>query len=334
METSAVFRTRTGSLRRITLKQFRRSHTSRIVVSALLLLQVTVSRPAHAQSGEIEILAVTSGASFTQGIPNSGSIASIFCTGLQVDGIVAAQGLPLPRILGGIRVTVGGAEAPIFAVANLDGYQQINIQVPLETRTVHVPEWGLPAADVVVEQEGRRGERRWWWGVYTWPPFKSPGEFFRIEGTNWGIFQHAADDSLVTPENPARPGETLITYLTGMELTNPVVPTGEPAPEEPPAAIAHTAPDPRCPQCGYNDYYLKFDLDYETGDKSFDGNKDARAIFVGLTPRLVGVNQINFTLPSVLPSGTRNVTLVRSYKAPMFGLASVEVSTPVQLAVE
>jgi hypothetical protein len=42
-----------------------------------------------------------------------------------------------------------------------------------------------------------------------------PGDFFRWPGTNLGIFQHWPDYSLVTEDNPARPGEILITYLTG-----------------------------------------------------------------------------------------------------------------------
>lgn len=237
-------------------------------------------------------------------------------------------------VLAGIRVSVGGAAAPVFAVADMGGYQQINIQVPREASTEYVPELGVQAAEVAVEQDGRRGERRWWWGIYTRPAIESPGEFFRIGGTDFGIFQHASDYSLVTPENPARPGETLVTYLTGMEGTDPIVPTGEPAPSDPPATIRQSDPDPRCPGCGYKYYYLKFDLDYEAGDMSLDADKDSRAAFAGLTPGLAGVNQINFTLPPVLPSGTRNVTLIRRHVPLMFGGLSIQISTPVLLPVE
>jgi len=65
--------------------------------------------------------AATNGASFQSGLPEPGSIGTIFCTGLSVAGTVSASGSPLPMSLAGVSVTVGGAPAPLFAVAVSQG---------------------------------------------------------------------------------------------------------------------------------------------------------------------------------------------------------------------
>src|SRR5579862_9749978 len=85
---------------------------------------------------QIGNILVTNGASFQPGLPPNGSIATAFCTGLNVSGVVLAPGIPLPTILAGVTVTVRGVPAPLFAVADLgNGCQQINFQVPQEFGT-------------------------------------------------------------------------------------------------------------------------------------------------------------------------------------------------------
>ena len=93
----------------------------------MILLLGLLSGRMWSQIGNI---AVTDAASFKVGIPAKGSIASIFCTGVSVSGTVQAEGTPLPWSLAGVSVTVGGANAPLFSVSSLSGYQQINVQVP------------------------------------------------------------------------------------------------------------------------------------------------------------------------------------------------------------
>jgi len=95
---------------------------------------------------------VTSAASFHIGLPARGSIGTIFCTGLIVKGVIPATTVPLPFTLGGVTVTVGGARAPLFAVAALSGYQQINFEVPQETQIA-----SDGTAQVVVQQNGVQG---------------------------------------------------------------------------------------------------------------------------------------------------------------------------------
>jgi uncharacterized protein (TIGR03437 family) len=83
--------------------------------------------------GEIHVLAVTTSAAFVNGIPGRGSLATIFCTGLQgITGIQIASETPLPKVLAGIRITQGTQDVPLLAVADLGAYQIVSFQVPWE----------------------------------------------------------------------------------------------------------------------------------------------------------------------------------------------------------
>jgi len=83
-------------------------------------------------TAEIRILAITSSTDSQPTAIAPGSLESIWCTGLTgIHGIVRAGGPILPTQLAGVSVYAGGSmNAPILAVADLGGYQLINIQVP------------------------------------------------------------------------------------------------------------------------------------------------------------------------------------------------------------
>jgi len=257
----------------------------------MLLLVCGTCSAVNAQIGNV---VVTSGASFEPGLPSRGSIASVFCTGLVgVEGVLQATSLPLPTQLAGVRVRVGGAPAPLFAVAALAGYQQINIQVPQEAA------FGDQDAEVSVEQHAQQA-------VVKVPlRLSTPGDFFRWPGTNFGIFQHGADYSLVTPENPARPGEAVIAYLTGMRGTSPTVPTGQASPFDPLAVVPQTFAG-TVPGYYYENYhYLRMGSDLAVSASQTNPS------FLGLTPGSVGVYQINFAVPASETGGNKQIMLVR-----------------------
>ena len=135
------------------------------------------------------------GASFQPGwVP--GSLGTVFVTGLlgDIDGVVLGNQVPFPTTLEGVSVTVNGTPAPIISVINIDGQEQINIQVP----------FGVAAgvATVVIEKDGLSITVE---GV----PILSvqPGIFeFPLNGN---LFAAALDVNfnLITPSNPARPGD-------------------------------------------------------------------------------------------------------------------------------
>jgi uncharacterized protein (TIGR03437 family) len=260
---------------------------------------------------------VTSAASFRAGMPAKGSIASIWCRNAQVQGIVLAETLPLPFELAGLKVWIGGAPAPLFGVAEGPGFQQLNVQVPQEA-TFGSPV-GSQFVNVEIEQSGQRTPML--------PVIlSSPGEFFLWPGTNYGIFEHSEDGSLVTPEDPARPGETLYAYLTGMPETSPVVPTGQPAPSNPVAIV---------PQYNYPSALVDLFRIYETGEGAA-ANLDvlvADVPLAELVPGWVGVNRIKLVLRPSVGTGERQIVLVRSYSSHFPGESHTYTSSPVILPV-
>jgi uncharacterized protein (TIGR03437 family) len=99
------------------------------------------------------------------------------------------------------------------------------------------------------------------------------------------IAQHNTDFSLVDAAHPAKPGEFVIMYVLGMGPTAPAVATGQPAPSSPPLATAITQPSVTV------------------------GGKPSNVVFAGLTPGLSGLYQIDFQIPTGLPTGDVDVVV-------------------------
>ncbi|MBI1357278.1 MAG: hypothetical protein GC160_23300 [Acidobacteria bacterium] len=162
-------------------------------------------------------------ASFVVGLTPC-SAASIFGVGLMegVDGVVLASGAPFPTRLRGVRVLVDGVEAPILALVNVNGQEQINIQVPCFTRA--------PSNNVVVTLENN-GVSSTFPGVRTFAA--QPGIFeVNLPEGRFAAALHA-DYSLVEPGNPARPGETILVYWTGGGPITPALATNAPGGSSP-----------------------------------------------------------------------------------------------------
>jgi uncharacterized protein (TIGR03437 family) len=86
------------------------------------------------------------------------------------------------------------------------------------------------------------------------------------------------DGSVVTPSRPARGGEALVIFATGVGgLTNPPA-SGEASPADP---LAASTVEPTVTV----------------------GGAPATVLFAGLTPGFVGLLQINVQLPASLPAG-------------------------------
>jgi uncharacterized protein (TIGR03437 family) len=251
----------------------------RKAAAAAFFLQALIPALLRAQ---ISNIVVTNAASFQAGLPAPGSIGTIFCTGLSVTGVVSAPGAPLPLSLSGITVTVGGAPAPLFAVADLGGYQQVNFQVPLQFKW-DTATAGPTAVTTMIVSQGTTT------GTSVVPQVVTMGAFFRVGSTQYGLFQHSADYSLVTTSNPARVGETIIGYGTGFDTPNPPVPAGEATPMTP----LYWVPDNL--DIGVNlrrnGIYL---IEGSAGKRT-----DVDPQFMGLAPGMVGVYQVNFVVPSV-----------------------------------
>lgn len=163
----------------------------------------------------VSSLGFVNGASFISGwVP--GSLGSIFGAGLMegINGVVQAGFAPFPTELRNVRVLVNGEPAPIISMANVNGQEQINIQVPFATPA--------PAADIVVTIENN-GSSASFSGIRTF--IVQPGIFeFTLPEGRFAAALHA-DFSLVEPANPARPGEVILLFFTGGGPVNPAVAT-------------------------------------------------------------------------------------------------------------
>jgi uncharacterized protein (TIGR03437 family) len=144
---------------------------------------------------------------------------------------------------------------------------QISAIVPYETPA------GI--AEIQVSSSGSNSNR-----ITVYVNRTAPG-VFAVPATGLGFAAALHGDySLVSNANPARPGETIAVYLTGLGATNPPVATGAPGTVGP------------------------FSETTETLDASV-GGKAAKIVFSGLAPFLRGLYQINIELPTTVASGSQ-----------------------------
>ena len=171
----------------------------------------------------VPALGFVNAASFVSGLVPCGA-ASIFGVGLMegVDGVVLPQGPPFPTRLRGVRVLVDGVEAPIMALVSRNGQEQINIQVPCFTKA--------PSTEVVVTIENN-GVSATFAGVRTFAA--QPGVYpITLPSGTFAAALHL-DGTLVTPSNPARPGEIIQLFWNGGGALTPAIGTNVAAPLNP-----------------------------------------------------------------------------------------------------
>jgi uncharacterized protein (TIGR03437 family) len=214
--------------------------------------------------------AVVNSASYTPGLV-AGSLAAVFVAGVKDSaGIVEAGGFPLPPELAGVSVSVDGVDAPVLAVANQNGHEQVNFQAPYEIR-------GRRAVQVVVARNG----------VASAPAAvavldSDPG-VYTLDGTQ-AVAVHAEDYMPVGSARPLRAGEYAFIYATGLGAAS----------NEPASGVAAAlAPLSRV---------------VAAVDVSVAGVA-VEVEFAGLAPTLAGVYQINFRVPDGLPAGFQALVL-------------------------
>lgn len=157
------------------------------------------------------------GAGFQQNWLSPCGVATIRGTGLApgIQGAVVPDRFgvqPLPYRLADVRVRFGETLAPIFSVVNLDGQESVSVQVPCELTPGVVPvtiEVGETSAQVEAEIRNVAP------GIFEW---------FEPEGALIAVLVRP-DGSYVTQENPARLGEVIRMYVTGIGLAEPAVAT-------------------------------------------------------------------------------------------------------------
>lgn len=251
--------------------------------SRLIILSVTggtsLPRPVFSAAG------TTNAASGVSGLV-PGGIGTIYGTGLtNATGIVSGFAPPLPTNIAGTTVTLNGIPAPLFAVAKVGTQEQINFQVPYEIA-------GQTSATVVVTNNGQSSVS------IVAPVYASQPGIFTSEGST-GIVVHSTTNQLVTPANPALPGEVLVAYATSLGPVTPAPATGA-APKSSP-------------------------LSYLNGSAVVTiGGIPAKVLFAGLTPGFAGLFQVNTEVPSNALNGTQDLVVS----------VGTAISAPVKLSVK
>ena len=242
---------------------------------ALFLFSLGVAfsqTPAIVQGG------VLNGASFdkTPGAPLApGSLVSIFGTGLA--GTMALNDtVPLSTQLANVSVTFNGVPA------GLDGVfpgspDQINAEIPWD---VLPPGATTGTAQVVVTNNGNMSS------TAVINIAVAPGIFSFPPGAGYAIAINA-DGSLAAPvgqipgiaTHPAKAGDILILYATGLGAVNPPVADGAASLDQ----LRTTVVTPTV----------------------LIGGQSAQVFFSGLTPQFPGVNQLNVQVPAGVTTGPK-----------------------------
>ena len=117
-------------------------------------------------------------------------------------------------------------------------------------------------------------------------PWQSTDYYFTVSAAGPGIFTFS--DGSVNPSRTGSPGQEVALYITGEGLITPTLPDGvSPSPGTPLASL----PKPR--------QSLSVTV----------GGIAAPVVFKGITSGLVGVTQINFTIPTNVPAGVQPVVV-------------------------
>ena len=206
---------------------------------------------------------VVSAASYTAGEAlTPGSIISVFGVNL-ASTAAGASSLPLPATLGGATLNVAGIDVPLFYSST----GQINAQLPFELQPNSRPQLIVKGADFVTVPETIT--------VAT----ARPGIFAtNQQGTGQGVVMDAGN-VLVDSANPARAGDVVVIYCTGLGATNPAARSGEAAPTDPLARAV-------------------------TPVEVLIGGQPAVVHYAGLTPGFVGLYQVNVQIPAGITPGS------------------------------
>jgi len=202
----------------------------------------------------------------------AGALAPGMIVEVYGSGLATAKGntseLPLPTSFQGTSLVVGPDQAPLYYVSG----NQVNVQFDAEL----TPNQQYPVIAILN-------------GALSVPVMTdiSPIQLGVAAQTDGLVIaQHGVGSAYITENSPAKQGEVVVIYLSGMGATNPAVKSGNAAPSSPPYAEVTVAP-------------------------LVTLNGQAASVqFAGLTPGFVGLYQVNFQVP--LNAGTGDQTLVVS----------------------
>jgi uncharacterized protein (TIGR03437 family) len=246
-------------------------------IGPFLSLNVAFQEPSFSGAGvylnPAGVVNAASSAPFTAHV-SPGEFLTLY--GLGLAPTTASASVPFPKMFNSVQVMIDGIAAPIAYVSPT----QLEVIVPYDASTE-------TAAQIQVINNGATSNL-----VTALAGSTSAGVFTNnpAGGTGYAAALHL-DYSLVSKSSPARVGETVAVYLTGMGAVSPSVGDGTAAPSSP---LSYTTANP-----------LVFILDSA-------GNylQATPILFSGLAPGYAGLYQINLTIPSGLASGDATLEII------------------------
>ena len=211
---------------------------------------------------------------------SQGDITAVFGDQFTAAAPTLASSLPLATTLGDIQVLINNQPVPLYYAS----VNQINFLIPYDAPTGDTT--------LTVVRGGQKGNTV---GIHIDPVAPA---LLLINGGPYAIMVTPQNALTGIPSAPAHPGDVIVLYAIGLGPTNPVVVSGAASPSGPPASlnpapqICFGAPNPLAPSSNCVDPF-----------------------FAGLTPGLVGLYQLNFTVPSTVPTGNDVQLFVRSGNA-------------------
>lgn len=196
-----------------------------------------------------------------------------------------------PTTLSGVQVQINGVNAPIYYVLNQGSYDLVSVLVPYETP--------LGIANIqVITSSGSSNM------VSVYVGATQPGSFTQLSnGIGYVAAQRVNNNySLVTPANPAQPGDSIVVYTTGFGSVTPAIADGSITPT---TSLTSAANPVSCYDSVSNTYIPVPGPVCVYLDGTFTS-----AGFEGLTPGLIGLYQVNLTVPTGLTAGDNVLELV------------------------
>jgi uncharacterized protein (TIGR03437 family) len=188
----------------------------------------------------------------------------------------ASAGPPLPLSLNGLELLLDGRPLPLQSVEP----ERVVFQLPWETGLGGHRLEVRTAADPYFENETVEFEIR----HLLWPQFERAVEGERsVAGSTYALAAHGDFSAVITRANPARPGEIIHLYMTGLGAVEPFVATGEAAPSDSLARITSPVSCTFAPP------------DVATSERTAD------ILFAGLAPGFAGYYQVTIRVPEDVP---------------------------------
>ena len=247
-----------------------------------------------------------------------GQVVSLMVYGLEyrLTQPVQAPGTPLPKSLAGFSVDfqqfqttipvpiLGVQQTACFSasIGPCSALTNIVIQVPYESlpdclvcgilegaRFFLVSDMGQVKATVAVDVPGDN--------IHIIDPRDSTSQPFQ-SGTQPQLSEKVilhGDGTSVDSTHPATPGEELVTYVFGLGLTDPSVKTGQSSP----ASAVRFDPNLALTQSGIGLFFDFRPNAPPSRPSRYVAPVLVAANYIGLVPGLVGLYQVNFTVPPV-----------------------------------